>query len=390
MSWENKDYDGLYYHSPDGEEIIFEYKDSDYLKTNTKDLLKQSNRSRFFYVIQDSENCYGLYKIVLNTGETKDDFICSSGLITRYKSEKGNTNERRVLGVWMTNHTDTQIRNLLMEKHIKGVAPVPDRHTPEFITIDSPEALSDVLDAIPHIIKELDGSVVKSKVEKHVFKDILDDIHEVLGKLSGLFLSCTMRIAPIILASLPPRYGKTIFAILLWLFGTKAKFLIIMYYVGTVKNSFFSTIDESKGFERVKTVDLTYKLSNDDFDEILEFSKEPDNRLLIALPITGEDETFDKRMNQILPFLEENVKNGANYCMVIDEADYGAHCKKQREKIRKLNSVAGTLPVWRMAMSGTGIEKAEKIWDDRKVDISLDINDVEMSYRVNRRKNEEK
>lgn len=127
---------------------------------------------------------------------------------------------------------------------------------------------------------------------------------------------------------------------------------VVVSYVGNCKKSYSDRCGEGNTFENVMFIDP------DDFNrDQVEITKRinehldanSENEVIFYVKNTGDDELFDERIKAL-----KNFKN--QYCLILEETDFGSHCDNQIKKTKKLDKDTD----FTIIMSGTGTYKLIK------------------------------
>lgn len=153
--------------------------------------------------------------------------------------------------------------------------------------------------------------------------------------------------AKVIASELCARFGKTIWAGVVSV-ELDIELVIIASYVKTVFTSFaddFTSFEQFKDYVNVNCDDEDYK------DKIKAAFK--DGKRVVAYFSLVSGSNRQKRIDFLTNLAQKKM-------LIVDEADYGAKCKRQVEMlIAKLSKIDYTL-----IMTGTDIDKATSLWID--------------------------
>ena len=173
------------------------------------------------------------------------------------------------------------------------------------------------------------------------------------------------------------RFGKTRTTIELLKKQKNSRLLILAYYVKTVKTSYKNEIDSEIDYENVKIFDPDSY--GEDFevcanDCIFWLDSDPNHKAIYLLPLTGTgydpdvdtevpnfDSCLERRTKALYKILCNNLRIEAyRPFMVLEEADFGACCEKQINKIKKVAKKTECSAF--IGMTGTNAYKIKKIF----------------------------
>jgi hypothetical protein len=150
----------------------------------------------------------------------------------------------------------------------------------------------------------------------------------------------------VIFSELAARYGKTIWSSAIAV-ETGIPIVIVASYVLTSFTSFKNDIMDFQQFQNIKTVDT----SDDNYKEQIKKYVDEGKQVMVFLSLCN-----GIGRNERINFLNNlNVQR----LVFVDEADYGAHQKKQFEALKTLVSNDDIL----ILMTGTNSDRASSEWD---------------------------
>ncbi len=236
---------------------------------------------------------------------------------------------------------------------------------------------------------EEDGSLEKNIYELHerivkyvneqierksqpIYEDSYELIMQIFNDWDKKSINC-----PHIITELATRYGKCQFGITMF-DATDARIMVLTGYVGTIISSFYELIHKYEGWEHYKVInpdDPMYATQEDCYNACMQWLSENDtNRIIYWVAVTGtskfneeDDEevklvydeedntTFERRIGAFTKLMKKFY-----YALIIDEVDFGAHCKKQQKKLRSI--AKNSKCRYKLSMTGTNADYAEKIW----------------------------
>ena len=173
------------------------------------------------------------------------------------------------------------------------------------------------------------------------------------------------------------RFGKTRTTIELLKKQKKSRLLILAYYVKTVKTSYKNEIDSEIAYENVKIFDPDSY--GEDFEACVNdciswLKADSSHKAIYLLPLTGTDydpdvdtevpdfdSCLERRTKALYKILCDDISIEAyRPFMILEEADFGACCEKQINKINKVAKRTGCSAF--IGMTGTNAYKIKKIF----------------------------
>lgn len=211
------------------------------------------------------------------------------------------------------------------------------------------------------IRKEI-GYVKQSEVHNLHFAILVEKVNEILNKENQqkpevglstaqyddavLVLNAIDNGKRVIFSELAARYGKTIWSSAIAV-ETGIPIVIVASYVLTSFTSFKNDIMDFQQFQNIKTVDT----SDDNYKEQIKKYVDEGKQVMVFLSLCN-----GIGRNERINFLNNlNVQR----LVFVDEADYGAHQKKQFEALKTLVSNDDIL----ILMTGTNSDRASSEWD---------------------------
>ncbi len=167
-----------------------------------------------------------------------------------------------------------------------------------------------------------------------------------------------------------PRYGKTLTTLKMFDF-IGYDVMVMSSYMGEVINSYGKELKQFIDFKNFITIDLTVEY---DISKIEHLNK--GNKVVILNSLTGKtsgktiDKLWEGKYNNIKSIINKlGSKKTVKTFHVIDEADFGAHTKKSKEKLKGVNAILKNNHYKVLAISGTDVGKIENL-----IDLDLDEN----------------
>jgi hypothetical protein len=214
---------------------------------------------------------------------------------------------------------------------------------------------------VDDLIRKGIGRVKQSEVHNLTAKDLVEKVNEILRKEKQTRPDVTLSTAQFndavtvldgikngkcrILAELAARYGKTIWSSAIAI-ESGIPVVVVTSYVLTSFTSFKNDIRKFQQFQDIEIVDTADKNYQKDIKEFVEQGKQ----VMVFLSLcngSGREERIS--------FLNNIDKQRIVF---VDEADYGAHQKKQFEALSKLVKEDDVL----VLMTGTNSDRASSEW----------------------------
>lgn len=350
---------GIWY----GKRQVRPYLTTECLNQFTQKWLYNHKYTRWIYIlVHDEGNDEGDigYRLRVKVGETTLDFLQRYGIT-------GMTYNYRVIDVFPSNVGDDVIHKWVNMFAPKGVEkPESWRFgSEEIYEVDSADALNDLIERVHEESEYEDG--VGPRHEMKTYNDIFNLSCRTIQWCISFYNEGNR--SPHINLNLCPRLGKTNTYLTTWLLSG-IRISIMTSYVGTVMDSYASMVKETIGYECIKVIDTTTSEGRKAIHKAEKWlAKNPMNRVLFLVPLTGTDDeedmdesTFSTRTTEMIDFITSMLKNGENFCIGVDECDFGAHCEKQVKKIQRLTTIGGVEAAYKMSMSGTNASYANSIW----------------------------
>lgn len=324
--WENNQEDrGLYYNG----ELISSFC--------SKEDCNNSSYNIYIYANLKDSKCY------LKLGKMKDS------VIERYKGYQDMENPaERVIALYNTDLGDEIIhKELQITQDIIGAyswqKASDNNHTDENYLMHNVNSIVKFTDEVERIINSKNAKVKDQPIYEDIKNLVIDVFSQVSdnNKFWNILNLCT-------------RWGKTRTNLSLCeIFNYQHRISIMASYVGTVRNSYKQAIETIKCYNDYFRF---YDLNNDlNIDEIISFIEENENNhIMFYLALTGDtDNTY---MNRTKIFNNKKLKKYTKL-LFIEEADFGAHCEEQINKIKKLKNYN---IVHTFITTGTGFDKLQK------------------------------
>lgn len=350
---------GIWY----GKRQVRPYLTTERLQQFTQKWLYANKYTRWIYIlVYDGGNEDGDIgrKLRVKVGESTVDFL-------RRYDQTCNTYNYRVIDVFPSNVGDKVIHKWVKMFSPNGVVnPEAWRCCSEEVyEVVNAEALNDLIERVHEESEYEDG--IGPRHEMKTYNDIFDLSCRTIEWCISFYNEGNR--SPHINFSLCPRLGKTNTYLTTWLLSG-VRISIMTSYVGTVMDSYASMVKETIGYECIKVIDTTTFEGRKAISKAEKWlAKNPMNRVLFLVPLTGTDDeedidesTFSTRTTEMIHFIESMLKNGENFCIGVDECDFGAHCEKQVKKIQRLTTIGGMEAAYKMSMSGTNASYANSIW----------------------------
>ena len=339
--------------------------DGKYFSFRTEDELKNKKYTLYLYVEGDSAGT-----LFAKFGEAKSETVWE-----RYIRQTGITNPTsQMTHIWESDKGDKEIHALL-KNHTSGIGfrwagnKGDIVNTEEAYIIDSLEGFENL---VSEITKAADSTPAARK-ERTPYGDItklVDDIlkkHETNEKFN---------------LDLCTRWGKT--STMLEIFRrSEYRVCFMCSYIKTVKTSYKTDIDTLVPYENMVMIDP------DDFRDdpescvkhCMKILRDPNKKIMYYIALTGtydENEEIKEDEESISTFQRRTVNieefKKMPSMMVVEEADFGAHCEEQVKKLRDAYKSSDSKLF--IATTGTNAEKAESIFESDcyiKRDYMLDV-----------------
>lgn len=215
---------------------------------------------------------------------------------------------------------------------------------------------------VDYLIRKRIGQVKQSEVHNLSAESLVDKVNEIIReenqprpevKLStAQFEDAVTVIDGIkkgkrrILAELAARYGKTIWSSAVGV-ESGIPVVVVSSYVLTSFTSFKNDIRKFQQFQEIEIVDTQQK---DYQEKVNQFVKEGKQVMVFLSLCNGSGRT--ERLNYLKRLKVQKI-------VFVDEADYGAHQKKQFEALRSMVGDDDVL----ILMTGTNSDRASSDWD---------------------------
>jgi hypothetical protein len=245
-------------------------------------------------------------------------------------SEQGGSAEwegKVTIGVWNNIKNidrDYRLHEILTQR---GLWHKEDGSGTEWFKIPGTTA-KDVHDYVDQLITSLEGERVRPRVKlRQIQQHNLDRAMDIIENCSGDMAT--------IIANLCPRFGKTIWALMLFnrisqKYGNRV--MLLPAYWLSVHSSFLDELDAYKDFEDIKYVDVD---EPDAFRSAWAYLKEG-QRILVPISLHGNINDWQTKHQWIA-----NIPNDEIF-MFADEGDFGTHADNQVAKLDFLFNTAET------------------------------------------------
>ncbi len=223
-----------------------------------------------------------------------------------------------------------------------------------------------------NLLYELICNYLNNNIIRKERKPYIDTIETI----KFIIKVCKGKINPHIVSELAPRYGKTQFGINLFS-SSDAKILVLSGYVSTIYVSYLEVINHILGYEHIKMFNPDNRIYKDDPKKLIKdmrawLDSDVANRAIYYLALTGTT-TEDKNGNVYMTNDDSDIStferrykpfsalmNDYYFALNTDEVDFGAHCKKQINKLKLIGDYKNC--IYKISMTGTDANKAEAIW----------------------------
>jgi len=233
------------------------------------------------------------------------------------------TEKKKVVGVW--NGLNKIARDYDVHKILKfrGVHHVDGACSEWFkIPVATPEAAFDYID---NVITDLEGEKVRKSVTlRDQQAKTLDQAMEIIEQSVKNGQDCST-----IIANLCPRFGKTIWALMLFnrisaKYGNRV--MLLPAYWLSAHTSFINELGEYSDFLDIREIDVNDPQSFYDVGQYLENGK----RVVIPISLHGDLEEWKIKHHWISTIPNNEIFNFA------DEGDFGTHAENQVAKLKFL------------------------------------------------------
>ena len=270
----------------------------------------------------------------------------------RYALSTGHHAHQRMVKLWESNLTDTEIISKLTvrAKNNRGYSKIEgsrhENHTNsiESFTVNNIIGFNNLMTDIAEYAAEK----VITKQPRNDYQSIKDLVDEIISYNSKFYN-----------LDLCARWGKT---------GTtlrlckeynrleKIRMFIMSSYVGTVKHSYSEEIATLTNNENCLFIDPdNYENEAELISVMKNWLKDKSHYIMYYVALTGDMKTcFNRRMAAL-----KKVKVPTT--LFIEEADFGSHCDKQVDKLKKLYNLTDCRHV--LSMTGTNSERCEIIFN---------------------------
>lgn len=283
-------------------------------------------------------------QLYVKFGEAKDQSIYA-----RYHRGTSTKANDRMIAIWESEKGDKEIHDIL---EITGHALTGYMAADKKIlnTVEAYHILS--VDGLTNLLKTISHEAGKGAVTARYFREDYDDIKELIEFV--LTKNCRF-----FAADLCTRWGKTSTYNLLYKKYNELgiRIHIISSYVKTVKRSYSGEIVELTNNENALFVDAD-QVNATTLKKIKMWLSDAKHYVIYYLPLTGDETNCFKNRTKILKKLQDYRKT-----LTIEEADFGASCRKQVEKLKAFyeNPINQVEKIF--ATTGTKIDKTRNIFE---------------------------
>ena len=295
---------------------------------------------------------------------------------------------------------DSFFHNLLKKNCLDGVIPFDhknSRHNERYIVRDVV-----ALENLIGWIESHNGVHASGRKERPLYRDSYYVIEETLSESNAANVKGEYAN---IVWSLPPRWGKTLTASC-FIQTLNVRFAFVTSYINTVSKSWKSAINKTNGLENILWVNPDDFKTKKDEDEMLNkmvkhYFDDANNKIVYYSSLTGTAVTdaddniqdnpdpiafknYEYRINLAKRFFKKIGE--CKIMIMVDEADFGAKCKKQVSKLRNLVKMGKCIAT--VCMTGTNAESARKIFNDKGCDIFVKRTIPDMWEEVKNNKSE--
>lgn len=215
---------------------------------------------------------------------------------------------------------------------------------------------------VDNLIRDDIGRIKQSEVHNMTAEVLVEKVNEILRKEGQprpeVYLSSAQEADAItvlngikngkrrILAELAARYGKTIWSSAIAI-ESGIPLVVVSSYVLTSFTSFKNDIRKYQQFQGIEIVDSQKKGYQDSIDKLIKEGKQ----VMVFLSLCKGDGR-DERVNYLKSLDVQKL-------IYVDEADYGAHQKKQFEALQTIVNNDDVL----ILMTGTNSDRASSEWN---------------------------
>lgn len=299
---------------------------------------------------QDRKYTLYLYVEIVNGilygkfGEAK-----AQSCFARY-NQTGGTQNKRMIALWESDKGDKEIHQVLHKLgkfgnfyHWAGEKDVCPLNTNEAYIVESPAGLEKLISDISNAAEN--KPIIKE--ERTPWPDVMKVVDEVVDCPRKDFI-----------LDLCTRWGKTgtVCNIIL---KAKERVNIMCSYIGTVRTSYSDEIASFTNYNDILFVDPdNFETSAECIATCFEWLKlDPNHKIFYYLALTGDkDSCFDRRAQGL------DTLRDFGTAIFIEEADFGATCDLQAEKIESLKKKMKYKKLY--FTTGTSAEKCEGLTKD--------------------------
>lgn len=178
--------------------------------------------------------------------------------------------------------------------------------------------IQDAFDYLDNVVQEFEGKKVRNKVKlRSLQKKALDEALEIIERGDS---SAT------VIANLCPRFGKTIWALMLFnslskKYGNRVMFLPAYWL--SVHSSFVDTLDKFDDFLDIALIDVTAKDAESQAANALANGQ----RIVVPISLHGELEEWQNKNAWLAEIPNDDI------FVFADEGDFGTHADNQKKKL---------------------------------------------------------
>ena len=283
-------------------------------------------------------------RLVVKVGETmfREGMTSEESAHVRIKQQipkTSNSQKYKLLAFW---DVDVSLNDRHLRKILQAAGYQPkddpelDGEGEEFFKIGY--SIEESVQTVDEIIKTFGESALERVKLRKSQRDILSEtIKEITNSDSD-------KDRFEILASLPPRFGKTIFILSLFERLPKHDILILPTAMLSSLTSFSNEVKRFWDYKNMVYIDT----ADDDWEEKMNVALDNKKKVVIAVSLHRREKTDLKSLR--------NIDNGRKF-IVTDEADFAAWTDPKRQVRDYLEGTTNTGKLIAMAMSGTNVER---------------------------------
>jgi hypothetical protein len=240
---------------------------------------------------------------------------------TRIKEQGDSTEYENKITVGEWNNLKHIKRDYVIHKHLKrlGLHHLDGKGTEWFKIPGS--TVNDSYLYIDNLITKLEGKKVRNKVTlRKIQSSTLDKAIDIIAK---------QKFDINIVANLCPRFGKTIWSLMLFNEITKRygnRIMLLPAYWLSVHPSSINEVDKYDNFLDIEVVDTDKENCAERLQEILDNGQ----RAIVPISLHGDIDTWIKKYKWIAALDKKDL------FVFSDEGDFGTHAERQKEKLKFL------------------------------------------------------